>query len=165
MLHLLGYRLEVGPDYFLNRVIAKVYPSWSGHPRWIESRHELYLKDTRWMLSRARAVPLTFILDGVSFRGSRLAHPDKYRCPGDFRKVCHRIIGDILTNLILCGRSGSGGCRPSWASCPPSRWDRGTRPVVWRCVLVPVRPVHEAGIVWRRANDSVVYVLVYTSAV
>ena len=41
--------------------------------------------------------------------------------------------------------------------------DRGTRPVVWRCVLVPVRPVHEAGIVWRRANDSVVYVLVYTS--
>ena len=89
LLHILGYRLEVGPDYFLNRVVAKVYPSWSGHPRWVESRHELYLKDTRWMLSRARADPLTIILDGVLFRGSRLAE-NKYRNPGDFRKVCYQ---------------------------------------------------------------------------
>ena len=89
MLHLLGFRLEIGPVYFLNHVIAKVYPSWAGHPRWIESRHELYLKDTRWMLSRARAEPLTVSLDGVLFRGSRLAHPRKYRGPGDFRIVCH----------------------------------------------------------------------------
>ena len=33
VLHLLGFRLEIGPEYFLNRVIAKVYPSWAGHPR------------------------------------------------------------------------------------------------------------------------------------
>ena len=89
ILKLLGYRLEVGPEFFLNRVIAKVYPSWAGHPQWQRSRHELYLRDTRWMLSRARAEPLTVVLDGVAFRASRLAHPRKYRGPNDFYKVCH----------------------------------------------------------------------------
>ena len=97
VLHLLGYRLEIGPDYFLNRVIAKVYPSWAGHPRWIESRHELYLKDSRWMLSRARAEPFTIILDGVLFRGSRLV-TNKYRNPWDFLKVCHETVSFSITN-------------------------------------------------------------------
>ena len=87
ILVLLGYRLVLDHEQqFFGRVIARVYPSWSGDARWARSRHELFLKDSRWMLSRARAEPLTVRVDGVSWRSSRLA-TNKYRRPGDFRKV------------------------------------------------------------------------------
>ena len=87
ILVLLGYRLVLDHELqFFGRVITRVYPSWSGDARWARSRHELFLKDSRWMLSRARAEPLTVRVDGVSWRSSRLA-TNKYRRPGDFRKV------------------------------------------------------------------------------
>ena len=97
ILHILGYRLVLDQEYVLNRVVAKVYPSWAGHPRWIARRRELYLKDTRWMLSRARAEPLTISMDGVLFRGSRLAS-NEYRHPGDFRKVCQKVVSFSIIN-------------------------------------------------------------------
>ena len=86
ILHLLGYRLELDPEYVLGRIIGKVYPSWAGSPRWADRRRELYLMDTRLMISLAHAEPLNIRVDGMTFRGSRLAR-NKYRRPGDLRSV------------------------------------------------------------------------------
>ena len=86
ILQVLGYRLVPEPERIFNRVIGKVYPFWSGDSRWARRRHELFLKDSRWMLSRARAEPLSIRVDGITWRGCRLA-TNKYRRPGDLRSV------------------------------------------------------------------------------
>ena len=86
ILHLLGYRLEHNPEFVLGQRLVKVYPFWAGSPRWAGRRREIYLRDTRQMISLARAEPLSIRVNGVTFRGSRLAS-NKYRRPGELRSV------------------------------------------------------------------------------
>ena len=79
-------RLVLEHERILGRVIQKVYPFWAGASRWARRRHELFLKDSRWMLSRAGAEPLSIRVDEISWRGCRLA-TNKYRRPWDLRSV------------------------------------------------------------------------------
>ena len=92
ILHLLGFRLEHSQEFVPDQRIVKVYPFWAGDLRWAGSRREDYLRDTRRMISLARAEALSIRINGATFRGSRLAI-NKYRRPGELRSVSHLRIG------------------------------------------------------------------------
>ena len=136
ILTLLGYRLVPDHEQLFGRVIAKCYPFWAGSSRWARSRHELWLKDTRWMLSRARAEPLTIRVDGISWRSSRLA-TNKYRRPGDLRSVSFKYCN--LYKTCICGRCKNGGSWPRSGRSPRSRGAPGAPVVQWGAGAVGCR--------------------------